>query len=303
VAAFNEQQDQLVAFVLDLTERKRAQKKARESERRYHEVAMTLAHTNRVATMGQLSASIAHEVSQPIAAAFTNAQAGLRWLTMEQPDVEEVRQALGRIVDNIDRAGEVIGRIGALIKKAPTRRDSVAMNDAIREVIALTLGEVTKNGAVVRTQLADGLPLIQADRVQLQQVILNLIINAVEAMAGVGEGPRELLISTRTAATGDVRVAVRDSGPGVRSRPPRTAVRGLLHHQARRFGHGPVDLPLDRRGAWRTIMGRGEQTAGSDLSVRGADAPVGGQFMRWHHQLIVDRKVEGDGSSGGRRQA
>jgi PAS domain S-box-containing protein len=215
VAAFNEEQGQLVAFVLDLTERKRAEEKARESERRYHEIAMTLAHTNRVATMGQLSASIAHEVSQPIAAAFTNAQAGLRWLSMEQPDVEEVRQALGRIVDNVDRAGEVIGRIRALIKKAPTRRDSVAMNDAIREVIALTLGEVAKNGAVVRTQLADGLPLIQADRVQLQQVILNLIINAVEAMAGVGEGPRELLISTRTAETGDVRVTVQDSGPGL----------------------------------------------------------------------------------------
>jgi C4-dicarboxylate-specific signal transduction histidine kinase len=215
VAAFDEKQDQLVAFVLDLTDRERAEEKARESERRYHEVEMELAHTNRVATMGQLSASIAHEVNQPIAAAVMNAQAGLRWLSTQPPDFEKVRQALGRIVENGDRAGEVIGRIRALIKKAPTRKDSVAMNDAIREVIALTFGEVTKNGAKMQTKLADELPLIQGDRVQLQQVILNLIVNAVEAMAGVGEEPRELLISTRTAETGEVRVAVRDSGPGL----------------------------------------------------------------------------------------
>jgi PAS domain S-box-containing protein len=214
VAGFSEQRDQLVAFVLDLTERKRAEEQAHESERRYHEVDMELAHTNRVATMGQLSASIAHEVSQPIAAAFTNAQAGLRWLNLEQPDVEEARQALGRIIKNVDRAGEVLGRIRALIKKAPTHKEYMAMNDAIREVITLTLGEVTKNGAVVHTQLADDLPLIQGDRVQLQQVILNLIINAVEAMAG-SERPRELWISTKTARTGDVHVAVRDSGPGL----------------------------------------------------------------------------------------
>jgi C4-dicarboxylate-specific signal transduction histidine kinase len=176
---------------------------------------MQLAHTNRVATMGQLSASIAHEVSQPIAAAAINAQTGLRWLSAQSPDLNEVAQAFGRIVENVDRAGEVVARIRELIKKAPPRKDGVAVNDVIREVIALTRGEVTKVGVEVRTQLQDGLPLIQGDRVQLQQVILNLIINAVEAMGGAGEGPRQLLISTETAELGEVRVALRDSGPGL----------------------------------------------------------------------------------------
>ena len=215
VAGLDETGNQGVAFVLDLTERKRAEEKARESERRYHEVEMELAHTNRVVTMGQLSASIAHEVNQPIAAAATNAQAGLRWLSAQPPDFEEVRQALGRIVKDTNRAGDVIGRIRELIKKAPPRKDGVDINEAIREVIELTRGEAVKYGASVQTQLAAGLPLILGDRVQLQQVILNLIVNAVEAMGGVCERPRELLISTETTESGDVRVAVRDSGPGL----------------------------------------------------------------------------------------
>ena len=214
-AAFNEEQDELVAFVLDLTERKGAEEKARESERRYHEVELELAHTNRVAMMGQLSASVAHEVSQPIAAAATNAKAGLRWLGAQPPDLDEVGQALNRIVENASRATEVISRIRALIKKAPPRHDDVAMNDAVREVIALTEGEVQKIDAAVQTQLQDGLPLIQGDRVQLQQVILNLIINAVEALGEAADAPRELLISTGTEGSGDVCVAVGDSGPGL----------------------------------------------------------------------------------------
>ena len=201
--------------MLDLTEREQAEEKARESERRYHEVELELAHTNRVAMMGQLSASVAHEVSQPLAAAATNARAGLRWLRAEPPDLYEVGQALGRIVENGNRASEVVGRIRALIKKAPPRQDDVAMNDAVREVVALTGGEAIKIGAAVQTQLQEGLPLIRGDRVQLQQVILNLIINAIEALSEVTDAPRVLLISTRTEESGHVRVAVRDSGPGL----------------------------------------------------------------------------------------
>ena len=147
-AAFDEERDQGVAFVLDLTERKRAEAEARESERRYREMQMELAHANRVATMGQLTASIAHEVNQPIAAAVTNAQAALRWLGARPPDLEEVRQALGRIVKDANRAGDVIGRIRELIKKAPPRKDRVDINEAIREVIELTRGEAVKNGVV-----------------------------------------------------------------------------------------------------------------------------------------------------------
>ncbi len=214
-AAVGEEPRQAIAFVLDLTERKRAEADARESEGRNREMEMELAHANRVATMGQLTASIAHEVKQPIAAAVSNAQAALLWLDRQPPDLEEVRQALASIVKDGMRAGDVVGHIRDLIKKAPPREDRLEINAAIREVIELTRGETGKNGVAVQAELAEGLPLIRGDRVQLQQVMLNLIINAVEAMTGVSEGPRELLISTAKSETGGVRVAMRDSGPGL----------------------------------------------------------------------------------------
>jgi PAS domain S-box-containing protein len=214
-ALFEASGNQGVSFVLDLTERKRAEAEARESERRYRETLMELAHANRVTTMGQLTASIAHEVNQPIAAAVINAEAGLRWLGAQPPDLEEVRGVLGSIIENGMRAGNVIGGIRALIKKVPSRQACLDINEAIREVIALTRSEAAKTGVSVKTDLADGLPLIYGDRVQLQQVILNLIINAIEAMSGVGETPRGLLISTGQAEPGGVLVAVRDSGPGL----------------------------------------------------------------------------------------
>jgi C4-dicarboxylate-specific signal transduction histidine kinase len=179
------------------------------------ETQIELAHVNRVATMGQLAASIIHEISQPIAAAVTYACAGLRWLDAQPPELEEIRQALGCVVENGNRAGEVSGRIRALIKKAPPQKAGLEINDAILEVIALTRGEVLKNGVSVQTQLAEGLPLIQGDRIQLQQVILNLIINAIEAMSGISDGARELLIGTKKDASGGVLVAVQDSGPGL----------------------------------------------------------------------------------------
>ena len=163
--------------------------------------------------MGQLMASIAHEIKQPIAAVATNAQAGLNWLKAQPPDLEEVRQALGSIVSDGKRASDVMDRIRALIKKAPPRKEDLEINEAVLEVIALTRAEVLKNGVSVRTQLAEGLPVIRADRVQMQQVILNLIINAVEATRDVGEEDRELLIGTSNEPDG-VCVEVRDSGPG-----------------------------------------------------------------------------------------
>jgi PAS domain S-box-containing protein len=214
-ALFEPNGNQGVSFVLDLTGRKRAEAEARESERRYHETLMELAHANRVTSMGQLTASIAHEVNQPITAAVINAEAALRWLGAQPPNLEEVRGALGLIIEDGTRAGNVIGGIRALIKKVPPRQACLDLNEAIREVIALTRGEAARTGVSVRTDLADGLPLIYGDRVQLQQVILNLIINAIEAMSGVAETPRALLISTGQAEPGGVLVAVRDSGPGL----------------------------------------------------------------------------------------
>jgi C4-dicarboxylate-specific signal transduction histidine kinase len=201
--------------VLDLTEQKRAEAEGRESERRYREMQMEVAHANRVATMGQLTASIAHEVNQPIAAAVTNAQAALRWLAARPPDLEEARQALGSIVKDANRAGDVVGRIRDIVKKAPSRKEWVDMNEAIREVIELTRGEAAKQGASVQMALGEGLPFIEGDRVQLQQVVLNLVVNAVQAMGAAEGGPRELVITTARTEPNGALVAVKDSGPGV----------------------------------------------------------------------------------------
>jgi PAS domain S-box-containing protein len=197
----------------DVTALRTAEAEARENERRYREAQLELAHANRVATMGQLTSSITHEVNQPITAAVTYALAARRFLSAEPPNFREVNDALSLIVKEGNRAGEVIGRIRALIKKVPPRKDAVEINDAILEVIALTRAEAANNGVSVRTQLAEDLPRVQGDRVQLQQVLLNLIINAIEAMRDVGEEERELLISTCGELDG-VSVEVRDSGPG-----------------------------------------------------------------------------------------
>jgi PAS domain S-box-containing protein len=192
----------------DITERKHASEALREAQ-------MQLAHANRVATMGQLTASIAHEVNQPIAAMTLNAETGLRWLGAESPDLDEARQALGDIVRDGNRAAAVVQRIRNLSKKAPPRDECVEINGAIREVIEITRSEAMKNGVSAQTELVEGLPLVQGDRVELQQVILNLILNAIEAISETNEGPRELLITTEKAASGDLLVAVRDSGPGL----------------------------------------------------------------------------------------
>jgi PAS domain S-box-containing protein len=207
-AAFEGSSGEGVGFVLDLTDRKRA-------ERAYTEVQMELAHANRVAAMGQLSASIAHEISQPLGAVLSYANAASHWLAAQPPAVEEVRGALDFIVKSGVQASEVIDRIRALVKKAPPRTDKLEINEAVLEVIGLTRNEMAKNGISVRTQLAESLPAIQGDRVQLQQVILNLLINAMEAMSAMSEGPRDLLISTAKTDSEGVLVAVRDSGPGL----------------------------------------------------------------------------------------
>src|SRR5712671_5273766 len=185
-------------------------------ERQYREMQCELAHANRVATMGQLTASIAHEVNQPITAAVTNAQAALRWMSAEPPDFGEVSEALAGVIKEGNRASEVIGRTRALIKKAPPRKDAFSINDTILEVVALTRNEAANNGVLVRTQLAEGLPPVQGDRVQLQQVMLNLIVNAIQSMSGIGEGARELQISTVSIEPEGVCVAVRDTGHGLR---------------------------------------------------------------------------------------
>lgn len=214
-AKFEGAADEGVGFVVDLTDRKRAEVAAREIERRYQEVRQELAHANRLATMGQLSASIAHEINQPIGASITYANAASAWLRAQPPDVKEVGVALDLIVESGLRAAKVIDRIRALIKKAPPRIENVKINEAILEVIALAHGEISNKGISLETQLAERLPTLKGDRVQLQQVLLNLLVNAMEAMSGMREGARELLISTAKSNSDQVLVTVQDTGPGL----------------------------------------------------------------------------------------
>jgi PAS domain S-box-containing protein len=215
VARLEETGNQAIAFVIDLTERKRAETALREAERRSLDAQMQLAHANRIATMGQLTASIAHEVNQPIGATIINAGTALRWLDASPPKLENARQSIGRIIADGTRAADVIGRIRDLVKNAPARKEGLAINQLVLEVLPLTLNEMSNSGVVVQTKLPDGLPSIFGDRVQLQQVMLNLIVNAIEAMSEVSEGSRELHIKTGEVESGGVLVTVSDSGPGL----------------------------------------------------------------------------------------
>jgi PAS domain S-box-containing protein len=201
---------EIVTTQIDVTERKRA----REEHKRLLQLEADFAHMNRVSMLGELAASLSHEIMQPIASARNNARAAQKFLEMEPPDLGEVREAVASFVSDTDRTGKIIARIREQIKKAPPRKERFDLNAAIDEVIILARSATNRHGILVEMRLADGLPLVAGDRVQLQQVLLNLILNAVEAMGSVEAGARELLISTEQDRTG-VLVAVRDSGPGI----------------------------------------------------------------------------------------
>jgi PAS domain S-box-containing protein len=193
-------------------------KLAREERERLRQAQADLAHINRVTTMGELTASLAHEVNQPIAAAVTDANTCLRWLTRDRPDVEEARQAASRIVKDATRAGEIISRIRLVFKKGAPQRELVDVNEVIREMIALLHGEATRYSVSVRTELAD-LPQVMADRVQLQQVLMNLMINGIDAMKDI-DGPRDLIICSQQAEDSQLMISVSDTGVGL---PPQQA--------------------------------------------------------------------------------
>jgi PAS domain S-box-containing protein len=182
---------------------------------RLEQMQSDLAHMNRVSMMGELAASLSHEITQPIAAARNYARAALNFLDQQPPDLGEVKKQLGSVVGAADRSGEIIERIRDLIKKAPPRKAHFDLNHAIDEVIVLARSAIIRNGVSVQTLLSEGLAPVQGDRVQLQQVVLNLILNAVEAMGSVVAGPRQILISTEQNGANGVLVAVRDSGPGI----------------------------------------------------------------------------------------
>jgi PAS domain S-box-containing protein len=214
-AAFDERGDQGVSFVLDLTERKWAEEELRESERRYREAQMALAQVNRVTTMVELTASIAHEVNQPRAAVVANAEACLRWLDRETPDLAAARRSVEWVIDDGNRAGEVIRRVRALANKSDIEKVPLDVNDVVREVIALVQRELISQEVSLRTEFAPAPPMILGDRVQLQQVIINLVMNGIEAMQSVTDRPRELLIRSRQDETQQVLVSVTDCGVGI----------------------------------------------------------------------------------------
>jgi PAS domain S-box-containing protein len=204
-ALFEGGRDEGVAFVLDLTERKRA-------EAALHQAQAELAHITRVGTLGELTASIAHEITQPLGAVVNNASACVRWLAAQ--NLEEARRSAALVIEDGHRAAEIIRRIRALAQKAPPHKDWLDLNATIQDVLALARSAVQHHRVVVETHLAKEVPRILGDRVQLQQVLLNLIMNAIEAMSGIGAGPRALWVSSERGAATEVVIAVRDSGPG-----------------------------------------------------------------------------------------
>src|SRR5271166_280852 len=202
---------EVVGTTVDITERKRAE----EERTRLRQLEADLAHINRVSMMGELAASIAHEVNQPLSGVVSNASACLRWLAGDAPNMEEAREATRRIVRDGKRAGEVIARIRALTKKAATPRERLHLNETIREVLALVGDQAKRNSVMIRTRFADDVAPVSGDQVQLQQVVLNLVMNGIEAMSSVGERVRELVITTRNLDPDQVQVTVEDSGTGL----------------------------------------------------------------------------------------
>ena len=199
---------EFVGTVMDVTERKRAEEALRNAQ-------AELARITRLTTMGELAASIAHEINQPLAAIVTNGSAGLRWLNREAPDLDEARAALSSIVRDGARAADVIRGLRALASKSGAQRTTLDVDDVIQEVLALTRSEVQRHGVVLRTNLTAGTQPAVGDRVQLQQVLLNLVLNGIDAMKTVTDRARELSVSSTLGEPGSVAVVVGDTGTGL----------------------------------------------------------------------------------------
>jgi len=207
-AAFEDTRTKGISFVLDLSGRKRAEDSLQKAQAQ-------LVHLSRVMAMGELASSIAHEVNQPIAAIVTSAASCLRWLSAQPPDLDKARRSVQRIAQDGQRAGEIVHRIRALVQRQPQRKEPVDLNQAVVEVLALARDQVRSHAISLHTELAPDLQRVHGDRVQLQQVMLNLIANAVEAMSAIADRPRELIIVSLNDGPRGVRVEVRDTGPGL----------------------------------------------------------------------------------------
>jgi PAS domain S-box-containing protein len=214
-ALFEWKPDEGVSFAIDMTDRKRAEERLRASEQRFLDAQMELAHVTRVTTLGELTASIAHEVNQPLAAVVANAEASLRWLRRGTPDVDAACRSVEWIIDDGNRASEVIRRVRALAKKTSLEKVLLDVNDVVRETIPLVQRELISHQVLLRMELAPALPMILGDRVQLQQVVINLVMNGLEAMLPIMDGSRELVIRSGQDETHQVLVTVTDSGAGI----------------------------------------------------------------------------------------
>jgi C4-dicarboxylate-specific signal transduction histidine kinase len=199
--------DKALVYVVDITERKRAQDAIQQAQ-------AELAHATRVATLGELTASIAHEVSQPLMAVVTNGEAGMRWLRRDPPELNEVETALGRAVAEGRRASDIVKRIRAFLKKAPSHRDEIALSALVEDAAALVQREILKANVQLKIELQSHLPNVRGDRVQLQQVLVNLMINAAHAMAGQ-DGTRMQFITVHRTGADDIEIIIRDTGPGI----------------------------------------------------------------------------------------
>jgi PAS domain S-box-containing protein len=197
-----------VGTIMDVTERNRAQEELQKAQ-------AELARITSLATIGTLTASIAHEINQPLAAIVTDAGACVRWLEREVPNLDEARESLERVIESGHRAADVIKGIISLAKRTPAKKERLNINEIIREVISLAARELAQNNVVLRMELQPDIPLVVGDRVQLQQVLLNLILNSIEAMSGVDSPVRELVIRSQESKPGEVMVTVRDSGAGL----------------------------------------------------------------------------------------
>jgi PAS domain S-box-containing protein len=239
----------------DITERKLAEEALRQAQ-------VDLAHVSRVTTMGELTASLAHEVNQPIAAAVTDANTCLRWLKRDQPDLEEAREAASRVAKDVTRAADIISRVRLLFKKVNPQRELVDVNEVVREMIVLLLGEATRYSISVRTELESDLPQVMGDRVQLQQVLMNLLLNGMDAMKDV-DTTRELVINSQPAKNGRVMVSVSDTGVGL---PPQQAEKIFkAFFTTKPHGTG-MGLPISRS----IIESHGGRLWAADNSPRGA---------------------------------